>query len=86
MHSQLVHSHPIPNTSQFAQFVVHDSQRPISMVQPPHALPEQPQDAAYATLTPVWSSQDSVDSSIQVVAEGDADVHQTERRASPIDV
>ncbi len=62
MHSQLVHSHPIPNTSQFAQFVVHDSQRPISMVQPPHALPEQPQDAAYATLTPVWSSQDSVDS------------------------
>ena len=30
-------------------------------------------------LSPVWSSQDLVDSNIQVVAEGDADVHQSER-------
>ena len=34
----------------------------------------------------LWSSQDLVNSSIQVVAEGDADVHQSERRASPVDV
>ncbi len=34
----------------------------------------------------LWSSQDLVDSSIQVVAEGDADVHQSERGPSPVDV
>ena len=34
----------------------------------------------------MWSSQDLVDSNIQVVAEGDADVHQSERGASLVDV
>ena len=37
--------------------------------------------------TTFWSSQDLVDSSsIQAVAEGDADVHEGERGASPVGV